>query len=145
MQYRFRIPVCGAIILNSNLDKCVLVKGWSSKSGWGFPKGKINQEEEYDCCAIREVLEETGYDIGPLLKKTDYIELTMREQRIRLYIIQGVPEDTQFIPRTRKEISVSLLTSSSPQLTLKNSKFRGSNWRICLHIKHLSLVTEMQL
>jgi hypothetical protein len=31
----------------------------------------------------------------------------MREQRIRLYIIQGVPEDTQFIPRTRKEISVS--------------------------------------
>ncbi|CAO3653823.1 unnamed protein product [Mucor hiemalis] len=105
MQYRFRIPVCGAIILNSNLDKCVLVKGWSSKLGWGFPKGKINQEEEYDCCAVREVLEETGYDIGPLLKKSDYIELTMREQRIRLYIIYGVPEDTQFIPRTRKEIS----------------------------------------
>ncbi|KAL9543933.1 hypothetical protein MBANPS3_007886 [Mucor bainieri] len=105
MQYRFRIPVCGAIILNANLDKCVLVKGWSSKSGWGFPKGKINQDEEYDCCAIREVLEETGYDVGPLLKKPDYIELTMREQRIRLYIIQGVPEDTQFIPRTRKEIS----------------------------------------
>lgn len=55
MQYRFRIPVCGAIILNANLDKCVLVKGWSSKSGWGFPKGKINQDEEYDCCAVREV------------------------------------------------------------------------------------------
>ncbi|KAI7902928.1 DCP2-domain-containing protein [Cokeromyces recurvatus] len=105
MQYRFRIPVCGAIILNTTLDKCVLVKGWSSKSGWGFPKGKINQDEEYDKCAIREVLEETGFDIGPLLKKTDYAELTMREQRIRLYIIQGVPEDTQFIPRTRKEIS----------------------------------------
>ncbi|KAI9482827.1 MAG: Dcp2, box A domain-containing protein [Benjaminiella poitrasii] len=105
MQYRFRIPVCGAIILNATLDKCVLVKGWSSKSGWGFPKGKINQDEEYDKCAIREVLEETGYDVGPLLKKADYIELTMREQRIRLYIIQGVPEDTQFIPRTRKEIS----------------------------------------
>ncbi|KAG1169020.1 hypothetical protein G6F70_008734 [Rhizopus microsporus] len=105
MQYRFRIPVCGAIILNTNLDKCVLVKGWSSKSGWGFPKGKINQDEDYDCCAIREVLEETGFDIGPLLKKSDYIELTMREQRIRLYIIQGVPEDTQFTPRTRKEIS----------------------------------------
>ncbi|OBZ86741.1 mRNA decapping complex subunit 2 [Choanephora cucurbitarum] len=105
MQYRFRIPVCGAIILNATLDKCLLVKGWSSKSGWGFPKGKINQDEEYDCCAVREVLEETGYDVGPLLKKSDYIELTMREQRIRLYIIQGVPEDTQFVPRTRKEIS----------------------------------------
>ncbi|KAI8377938.1 Dcp2, box A domain-containing protein [Radiomyces spectabilis] len=105
MQYRFRIPVCGAIILNETLDKCLLVKGWSSKSGWGFPKGKINQNEEYDCCAIREVLEETGYDITDGLRKNDYIELTMREQRIRLYIIVGVPEDTEFIPRTRKEIS----------------------------------------
>lgn len=56
MQYRFRIPVCGAILLNENLDKCVLVKGWSSKSGWSFPRGKINQDEEYDHCAIREVL-----------------------------------------------------------------------------------------
>ena len=55
MQYRFRIPVCGAILLNENLDKCVLVKGWSSKSGWSFPRGKINQDEEYDHCAIREV------------------------------------------------------------------------------------------
>ncbi|KAI9017881.1 Dcp2, box A domain-containing protein [Phycomyces nitens] len=112
MQYRFRIPVCGAIMINSSLDKCVLVKGWSSKSGWGFPKGKINQDEEYDCCAIREVLEETGYDIEPLLKRQDYIELTMREQRIRLYLIVGVPEDTDFVPRTRKEISVSALTKS---------------------------------
>ncbi|KAL0080474.1 Dcp2, box A domain-containing protein [Phycomyces blakesleeanus] len=105
MQYRFRIPVCGAIMINAALDKCVLVKGWSSKSGWGFPKGKINQDEEYDCCAIREVLEETGYDVEPLLKQQDYIELTMREQRIRLYLIVGVPEDTDFVPRTRKEIS----------------------------------------
>jgi ADP-ribose pyrophosphatase YjhB (NUDIX family) len=61
MQYRFRIPVCGAIILNANLDKCLLVKGWSSKSSWGFPKGKINQEEEYDCCAAREVSNKCKY------------------------------------------------------------------------------------
>lgn len=54
-----------------------------------------------------KVLEETGFDVGPYLKKQDYIELTMREQRIRLYIIQGVSEDTEFVPRTRKEISVS--------------------------------------
>lgn len=53
------------------------------------------------------MLEETGFDVGPYLKKPDYIELTMREQRIRLYIIQGVSEDTEFVPRTRKEISVN--------------------------------------
>lgn len=104
MQYRFRIPVCGAILLNENLDKCVLVKGWSSKSGWSFPRGKINQDEEYDHCAIREVMEETGYDISPLIRDT-YLQCTIREQSIRLYIVCGVPEDTKFVPQTRKEIS----------------------------------------
>ncbi|KAG2220991.1 hypothetical protein INT45_004610 [Circinella minor] len=104
MQYRFRIPVCGAILLNENLDKCVLVKGWSSKSGWSFPRGKINQDEEFDHCAIREVFEETGFDTSKLIKDT-YLEATIREQSIRLYVICGVPEDTEFRPQTRKEIS----------------------------------------
>lgn len=38
-----------------SLSQCVLVKGWKSSSGWGFPKGKINQDEEQYKCAIREV------------------------------------------------------------------------------------------
>jgi len=54
-------------------------------------------------------LEETGYDISPLIKEQDYVELTIREQRIRLYIVVGVPEDTEFCPKTRKEISVCYL------------------------------------
>lgn len=54
MEYKFRIPVCGAIIMNENLDKCILVKGWKGNT-WSFPRGKINQNEEYDHCAIREV------------------------------------------------------------------------------------------
>jgi hypothetical protein len=35
--------------------QCVLVKGWKSSAGWGFPKGKINQDEEPHKCAVREV------------------------------------------------------------------------------------------
>ncbi|CAG8589955.1 1413_t:CDS:2 [Funneliformis mosseae] len=105
MQYKIRVPVCGAIMLNEPMEKCVLVKGWSSRSGWGFPKGKINKDEPDSICAAREVLEETGYDISPLIKEQDYVELTIREQRIRLYIVVGVPEDTDFCPKTRKEIS----------------------------------------
>ncbi|RHZ47641.1 hypothetical protein Glove_575g20 [Diversispora epigaea] len=105
MQYKIRVPVCGAIMLNDKMDMCVLVKGWSSRSGWGFPKGKINKDEPDSTCAAREVLEETGYDISPLIKEQDYVELTIREQRIRLYIVVGVFEDTKFCPKTRKEIS----------------------------------------
>jgi 8-oxo-dGTP pyrophosphatase MutT (NUDIX family) len=36
--------------------QCLLVKGWKASSGWGFPKGKINQDEPEPTCAIREVI-----------------------------------------------------------------------------------------
>jgi len=51
-------------------------------------------------------MEETGYDISEFVKEGDYIELLIKEQRIRLYIVTGIPEDTHFEPQTRKEISV---------------------------------------
>ncbi|TDL28424.1 DCP2-domain-containing protein [Rickenella mellea] len=105
MQYKTRVPVCGAIMLNDTLDKCVLVKGWKSSSGWGFPKGKINQDEEPHRCAVREVLEETGYDLARQIQPEFRVEMTVREQHITLYIVVGVPEDYPFHTRTRKEIS----------------------------------------
>lgn len=87
--------------------QCVLVKGWKSSAAWGFPKGKINQQESERDCAVREVLEETGFDCGSLLSSdsADFMELTMREQKIRLYIVPGVDEETHFETLTRKEIS----------------------------------------
>ncbi|KAJ1651835.1 mRNA-decapping enzyme subunit 2 [Dispira simplex] len=103
--YKLQVPVCGAIILNEQLDKCLLVKGWSARAGWGFPRGKINQGEDEANCAIREVMEETGFDIGPYLNKRDYLELVVTRQKVRLYLITGIPESTQFLPKTRKEIS----------------------------------------
>ncbi|EKM83889.1 hypothetical protein AGABI1DRAFT_66937 [Agaricus bisporus var. burnettii JB137-S8] len=105
MQYKTRVPVCGAIMLNSTWDKCVLVKGWKSSSGWGFPKGKINEDEPKHTCAIREVLEETGYNLAGKLKPEDVIELSIKEQRISLFIVPGVEEDFPFETKTRKEIS----------------------------------------
>ncbi|KZT65159.1 DCP2-domain-containing protein [Daedalea quercina L-15889] len=105
MQYKTRVPVCGAIMLNATWDKCVLVKGWKSSAGWGFPKGKINQEEPRPRCAVREVLEETGYDLEGQLVQENVIELSIKEQSISLYIVPGVPEDFPFETRTRKEIS----------------------------------------
>ncbi|KAF8931416.1 mRNA-decapping enzyme subunit 2 [Dissophora ornata] len=105
MEYKIRVPVCGAIILNEAMDKCILVKGWTARSGWGFPKGKINKDEPDTSCAVREVWEETGFDVTDRIKEDDYIEQTIKDQRIRLYIIKGVPESTMFEPQTRKEIS----------------------------------------
>ncbi|KAF8049643.1 hypothetical protein N665_2162s0002 [Sinapis alba] len=105
--YKSRIPVAGAIILDETYERCLLVKGWKQSSSWSFPRGKKStNEEEDEACAIREVLEETGFDVSKLLKKEEYIEFRFEgKKRVRLYIVVGVKEDTAFAPLTKKEIS----------------------------------------
>ncbi|KAK4123982.1 hypothetical protein N657DRAFT_645598 [Parathielavia appendiculata] len=110
MQYKTRVPVRGAILLNEAMDSTVLVKGWKKGANWSFPRGKINKDEDDLDCAIREVYEETGFDIrqAGLVPKADevkYIQISMREQQIRLYVFRNIPMDTAFEPKTRKEIS----------------------------------------
>ncbi|XVE68904.1 hypothetical protein DITRI_Ditri09bG0106900 [Diplodiscus trichospermus] len=102
--YKVRVPVTGAIILDETYERCILVKGWKGTS-WSFPRGKKNKDEEDHACAIREVLEETGFDVSGLLNKDEYIEVIFGQQRVRLYIIAGVKDDTAFAPLTKKEIS----------------------------------------
>lgn len=116
LAYKTRVPVRGAIMLNEDMSHCVLVKGWKSSAKWSFPRGKINQGEKDLDCAIREVYEETGYDVKeaglvPDEDKAKYIEMVLREQHMRLYVFRGVPMDTPFAPRTRKEISVRTASS----------------------------------
>ncbi|KAJ6690443.1 hypothetical protein OIU85_006684 [Salix viminalis] len=102
--YKVKVPVTGAIILDVTFERCLLVKGWKGTS-WSFPRGKKNKDEEDHACAVREVLEETGFDVSHLLNKDDYIEEMFGQQRVRLYIIAGVKDDTAFAPLTKKEIS----------------------------------------
>ncbi|GFZ14769.1 decapping 2 [Actinidia rufa] len=52
-----------------------------------------------------KVLEETGFDVSKLLNKDEYIEMIFGQQRVRLYIVAGVKDDTAFAPLTKKEIS----------------------------------------
>lgn len=110
LAYKTRVPVRGAILLNEEMDEVVLVKGWKKNANWSFPRGKINKDEKDLDCAVREVYEETGFDIkdAGLIKdekRVKYIEINMREQNMRLYVIGGVSKGTYFEPRTRKEIS----------------------------------------
>ncbi|RID42173.1 hypothetical protein BRARA_J02081 [Brassica rapa] len=98
------LPVTGAIILDETYERCLLVKGWKGSS-WSFPRGEKSKDEEDYACAIREVLEETGFDVSKLLKKEEYIEFTFRQQRVRLYVVAGVADDTSFAPLTKKGIS----------------------------------------
>ena len=53
-----------------------------------------------------QVLEETGFDIGVMINKDECIDNKLNGQLSRLYIIPGVSMETNFMPRTRKEIKV---------------------------------------
>lgn len=103
-EYKQTVPTYGAILLDTDLTHVLLVQSYWTKASWGFPKGKVNEDEEPWKCAVREVLEETGFDISQLINKNDYIEATIHEQIVRLYIIGFIPRDTKFQPRTRNEI-----------------------------------------
>lgn len=60
------------------------------------------------CCV--QVYEETGFDIRELIKDEYYLEYQSQdnERASRMYIIPGVPEETEFKPRVRKEIRVNV-------------------------------------
>ncbi|KAI0905027.1 hypothetical protein F4823DRAFT_612725 [Ustulina deusta] len=109
MQYKTRVPVRGAVMLNDAMDAAVLVRGYKKGASWSFPRGKINKDEDDIDCAIREVYEETGYDLraAGLVEKNAPVhplEVTMHDQQVRLYVFRGIPENTVFETRTRKEI-----------------------------------------
>lgn len=121
-KYKSKIPVCGGILLNPSLDKVLLIKPWGGKL-WTLPKGKINKEEDYFSCAIREVAEETGFDVLSSSAKGDpslFLFARVRRKECYMFIFSGVPEDFQFKPQTRKEVSaiqweyVSKITRSYP-------------------------------
>ncbi|KAK6441845.1 mRNA-decapping enzyme subunit 2 [Oleoguttula sp. CCFEE 5521] len=111
LAYKVRVPVRGAILLDSSMEQVLLVRGWKKGSSWSFPRGKINKDEPDLDCAIREVWEETGYDLrasGLIAKDQSavkYIDIIMREQHMRLFVFRDVPLDTVFETQTRKEIS----------------------------------------
>ena len=103
-EYKRAVPTYGAIVLDQDLTHVLLVQSYLAKSSWGFPKGKVNEEEPPAKCAVREVFEETGFDISGLIDDKEYIEITWNDQVTRLYLIAGVDRSTVFRPRTRMEI-----------------------------------------
>ncbi|KAI4275828.1 MAG: hypothetical protein L6R38_005793 [Xanthoria sp. 2 TBL-2021] len=127
LAYKTRVPVRGAIMLNQDMDQVILVKGWKKGANWSFPRGKINKDESDLACAVREVYEETGYDVkaAGLVGAPDgmkYIDVAIQHQHIRLYVFRGVPMDTHFEARTRKEISKIDWWRLSDLPTLKKKK-----------------------
>ncbi|XP_065199911.1 m7GpppN-mRNA hydrolase [Planococcus citri] len=101
-EYKQLVPTFGAVLIDDTLSHILLVQGFMGS--WGFPKGKVNQEEDPVDCACREVFEETGLDITKLIQPDEYVESTIHDQLNRLYFIVGINKNITFEPQTRGEI-----------------------------------------
>jgi 8-oxo-dGTP pyrophosphatase MutT (NUDIX family) len=66
---------------------------------WSLPKGKLDEGEDFEAAALREVEEETGLRarLGPQLGETSYRDRRDRLKLVRYYEMQ--PEgDAEFVP-----------------------------------------------
>lgn len=102
--FKARVPGAGAILLNPDLTKVLLVRGLKEGASWGFPRGKLAAGETDAAAAAREVLEETGLDVAALLDEKDAIEVHTGQQRTRLFVVPGIDEATPCAPTVRGEI-----------------------------------------
>ena len=127
------------------MDQVVLVKGWKKSATWSFPRGKINKDEPDLDCAIREVYEETGYNLkeaSHIADDQDFLETTIRAQHVKLYIFPEVPMNTHFEPRTRKEISEIewCKLSELPAMKRQERKQEGRGEDLAINAKRFYMV-----
>jgi 8-oxo-dGTP pyrophosphatase MutT (NUDIX family) len=62
---------------------------------WTFPKGKANEDESDEDCALREVSEETGLRcrLRDELPSTEYVDSRGRPKRVRWWRMDPVGDD----------------------------------------------------
>ncbi len=76
-------------------DGTVLLVHRPRYDDWTFPKGKANDGETDEECAVREVHEETGLrcTLGEELPFTEYVDSRGRPKRVRWWRMQTVVDD----------------------------------------------------
>jgi len=103
--YKHGIPAYGTIMLNKSMTKFVLCKLYGGGT-WSFPRGKVNENENPFVCACRETQEETGFDPSSYCRgEEDSLVWIDNKKLCKLFIGTCIPEDTVFMPQTRKEVS----------------------------------------
>ncbi len=97
------LPLSGVILVSDDRKKVLLVKNNFSKT-WSYPKGKINKFETSKQAAVRECLEETGYDVSKQIDHSRTIIKKYNKKIVYLYVVEGVPLDYDFEPQNENEI-----------------------------------------
>ena len=89
------VRAAGGLVLR---DAEVLLVHRPRYDDWTFPKGKAEDGETDEDCALREVLEETGLHcrLGAEAGTTEYVDSKGRPKRVRWWLMEPVQGD--FVP-----------------------------------------------
>lgn len=101
MKTRHEVSAGGVVVRGAGSDAEVLLASRRIRSGelvWGLPKGLIEEEEDPEDTAVREVLEETGWraTVRRHLRDIDYWFVwggTRVHKTVRFYLMEGVREE----------------------------------------------------
>eukprot|EP00871_Galdieria_phlegrea_P004258 jgi/Galph1/4833/GphlegSOOS_G3416.1 len=103
-KYKNSVPTAGVAILNESLDKVLLVRSFKGKT-WSFPKGKVEKNESFESCAVREAFEEIGFDVSSKVSGEDVLTSDWGGHKSFIFIVPDISEATSFETNTRREIS----------------------------------------
>jgi 8-oxo-dGTP diphosphatase len=86
------IRAAGGLVVR---DGAVLLVHRPRYGDWTFPKGKANDGETDEECALREVHEETGLHctLGDELPSTEYVDSRERPKRVRWWRMGPLVDD----------------------------------------------------
>lgn len=69
--YKLSVPTYGAVLIDTTYEHVLLVRGFYNRESWGFPKGKVQENESPLKCAIREVND--FHSIDRSWKRNEYL------------------------------------------------------------------------
>ena len=101
------IVAAGGLVFNENKELLMIFR----RAKWDLPKGKLDEGETIEECAIREVEEETGVQqiiLGKLIQKTydEYFDQWIHEDVIKetWWFEMFVSKKQQLLPQTEEDI-----------------------------------------
>lgn len=106
--YMSQIPSNGALIYNTTMDKLLFIVYNNPRDRivkkLDFPKGKVDQFETPEECAIREIYEETGLMLQDKLNPSHQVKVeTIKNRGVTLFLIRGI-EEKPLKPVKTKEV-----------------------------------------
>jgi 8-oxo-dGTP pyrophosphatase MutT (NUDIX family) len=93
------VRAAGGIPVRRSLEgwREVAVVHRPARADWSFPKGKLEEDESFEECALREVLEETGLHcrLGRFIGHTEYRDRKDRPKVVAYWVMEPVGGDFQ--------------------------------------------------